>query len=114
MPGVFSLPQAAEAFGPVRAAGRPIFRQDNAEYTMFYAPGYLCVVGRLYADRFEITIASLEDSPRPEPVAGQGAPIYWAAELSRRADQAVAEVVRWQQREPFKPECLTAEGVQLH
>jgi len=90
---VFPLLEEAEGFRPVRAAGQPVFRRDCAEYTMFYAPGYLCVVGLPDADWFETTIAPSE----------QGG---WGTELWRRAELAVAESRRWQEG-PFTPECLT-------
>jgi len=84
---------AAEAFKPVRADGRPIFRQDCAEYATFYAPGYLCVVDLPNAGRFEATI-------------GQGQHGDCGAELWRRAELAVAQANNWR-TEPFCPECLT-------
>ena len=77
----------------MQGAGLPIFRQDCAEYAMFYAPGYLCVVGLSDADWFETTVAPSEQSG-------------WGSELYRRAEMAVAEARRWQE-EPFIPECLT-------
>jgi uncharacterized protein len=92
MPAVFPLLEEADAFRPVHDTGRPIFRWDCAEYTMFYAPGYLCVVGLSDAEGFETTIAPTEHD--------------WGGELWRRAELAVAEARRWQE-EPFRPECLT-------
>lgn len=113
----FPLLEEAEAFRPVRAAGWPVFRRDGAEYAMFYAPGYLCVVGLPDADRFETTIPppampppgggpveAMASGTPAAPELGQGE--AWGAELWRRAELAVAEARRWQE-EPFSPECLT-------
>jgi uncharacterized protein len=85
------------AFRPVRAAGRPVFRWDNAEYALFYTPGYVCVVGLPHAERFEKTIVSpnaCEDSGK------------WARELRHQAELALARARLWQEA-PFSPECLT-------
>lgn len=82
----------ADGFRPVRASERPIFRRDCADYAMFYAPGYLCVVSPADAAWFESTIAP----------GGGG----WGGELWRRAEKAIAEAAR-QQEQPFSPECLT-------
>ena len=91
MPALFPLLQEADAFRPVGVAGQPIFRWDCTGYAMFYAPGYLCVVGLPDADRFQAGLQTSE---------GQ------AAELRRHAKLAKAEASRW--REPaFRPECLT-------
>jgi uncharacterized protein len=106
MPAVFPLFEASEAFRPVRAAGRPIFRQDCAEYALFYAPGCLCVVAQLEADRFETAIASLDTPLVRESEEGQNSPVDWRAELWRRADQAIEKANSWRE-EPFSPECLT-------
>jgi uncharacterized protein len=92
MSTIFSVLEAAKTFRPVGVAGQPIFRQDCAAYTIFYAPGCLCVVSLSDAERFEATIGP------------QGA--GWGAELWRRAEWAVAEANRWQE-EPFSSECLT-------
>ncbi len=72
----------------------PIFRWDNAEYTTFYAPGYLCVVGRAGAERFQRTIG-------PGRIG-----VACGAELWHRAGQAMAEAERWCTG-AFEPECLT-------
>jgi sulfatase maturation enzyme AslB (radical SAM superfamily) len=122
MSAVFPLPEEADAFRLVRAAGRPVFRQDCAEYTMFYAPSCLCVVDLPDAERFEATIAprknrlESESSARPELVLSRGEgqsrrkeqnrDVDWGAELWHRAELALAEANRWQE-EPFSPECLT-------
>ncbi len=122
MSAVFPLPEEADAFRLVRAAGRPVFRQDCAEYAMFYAPSCLCVVDLPDAERFEAAIAprknrlESEPSARPELVLSRGEgqsrrkgknqDVDWGAELWRRAELAVAEANRWQE-EPFSPECLT-------
>ena len=116
MSALFPLLTASEAFRPVRAARLPIFRRDCAEYAMFYAPGYLCVVDLPGADRFEATLA-LPQTPLGSgsgahsgsvlsTVEGQDLDVDWGAELRRRAEQAVAQAQRWQE-ETFCPECLT-------
>ena len=94
MCATFSLLEEAERFRPVHSVDRPIFRWDCAEYAMFYAPGYLCVVGLPDADGFEATIVP--------PEQGGGV----VAELYRRAELVLAEARRWQEGE-FAPECLT-------
>lgn len=104
----FPLLEEAEAFGQVRAGGRPIFRWDGPEYATFYAPGYVCVVGRPDADSFETTIQG-EESGVPNSFGlssdrGQG--VAWGPQLWHQADLALAEARRWQE-EPFRPECLT-------
>jgi uncharacterized protein len=113
----FPLLAEAEAFRPVGAAGRPIFRWDRPEYAMFYAPGCLCVAGLPDAVQFEATILA-QDCPRQVGDSGganlpglfsegqQGREVTWEAKLWQRADQASAEARRWQE-EPFSPECLT-------
>jgi sulfatase maturation enzyme AslB (radical SAM superfamily) len=122
MPAVFPLLEEADAFRPVHGTGWPVFRQDCAEYAMFYAPGCLCVVNLPDAERFETTIAprknplESEPSARPEFVLSRGEgqsrrkeqnqDVDWGAELWHRAELAVAEASRWQE-EPFSPECLT-------
>ena len=93
MSAVFPLLEEAERFKPARGAGLPIFRWDCAEYVMFYAPGYLCVVGLPDAAWFETTIAPSAQSE-------------WGRELYRRAEIAVAESQRGQEGS-FTPECLT-------
>lgn len=76
----------------------PIFRSDSAEYSAFYAPGCLCVVGRTGADRFQ---AQLE-------AAGPGAeaPDSWASQLQSAAASAIQQV-HARLNDPFGPECLT-------
>jgi sulfatase maturation enzyme AslB (radical SAM superfamily) len=104
MPAVFPLLEEAEAFRPVYTDEWPIFRWDCAEYAMFYAPGYLCVVGLSDAEWFETTInppeAPLESESDASVEHDRG------SELWRRAELAVAEARRWQE-ESFRPECLT-------
>lgn len=106
MLATFPLLEASEAFRPARAAGRPIFRQDCADYALFYAPGCLCVVAQLEADRFETAIASFDTPLAHESEEGQSSPVDWRAELWRRADQAIEKANSWRE-EPFSPECLT-------
>ena len=113
---VFPSLEATAAFRPVRATRRPIFRQDCAEYAMFYAPGCLCVVDQSSADCFAATIASssgacLKPSRTAEGTAlsrveGQSQRVDWAAELRRRAEEAVVQATSWQ-KDPFRPESLT-------
>jgi len=108
MPVVLSPSEASEAFRPVGAAGRPIYRQDCAGYAVFYAPGYLCVVGLVDADRFESAIRVRETRFLGKPVfLEQEADCV--AELWRYAERALAGAASLQdvQDEPFRPECLT-------
>lgn len=109
MSAVFPLLEAAENFRSVRADGWPVFRQDRAEYAMFYAPGCLCVIGLSDAGWFETTIAPHAVPLEPKPntyLDEQGRGVDWGAELWHRAELAVAEARRGQE-EPFSPECLT-------
>jgi uncharacterized protein len=99
MPVAWPLREASRAFSPVSGTGRPIFRQDCAEYAMFYAPGCLCVVASSGADRFESTLCA-------ERGSGGGDNVDWNDELWRCAGRAVALAATWQE-EPFSPECLT-------
>lgn len=83
----------------VAAAGkgadpRPIFRWDNSDYAAFYAPGYLCVVGRADADLFQ------------QNIGPGGTGVACSSELWRRAGQVVAEAEQWRDGS-FEPECLT-------
>lgn len=56
MPAVVSNNETTETFKSVGMAV-PIFRYDCAEYAIFYAPNYLCVVSRSDRAWFETTIA---------------------------------------------------------
>jgi uncharacterized protein len=104
MSAVFPLLEDADAFRPVHATGRPIFRWDCPEYAMFYAPGCLCLVGLSDADWFETTINPPEAPLESQPDAS--VEYDWGSELWRRAELAIAETRQWQE-EPFCPECLT-------
>jgi uncharacterized protein len=106
MSDAFSPHEVAEVFKPLRLSGRPIFRQDRAEYTMFYAPGCLCVAARPEADRLETIIVSLAAPLGPQSGDEQGIWGKWARELCLRADLAVAER-NCQREDAFTPECLT-------
>ena len=110
MPVVPLLLNAAEALRPVRVTGRargwPVFRQDCAEYSMFYAPGCLCVVSLADAAWFEATLAPPQISPESKPSADAIDSRDWGAELWRSADRAMTRATLWQ-TEPFSPECLT-------
>jgi uncharacterized protein len=97
-----------ETFSPVSSAELPIYRQNCAEYVMFYAPNCLCVVNRSDAEWFETTIAPLELCPAPE--SGQtsepGENINWGTKLWHHAGRALAEVDNRTKRS-FHPESLT-------
>ncbi|MEJ2737877.1 MAG: hypothetical protein P8189_30705, partial [Anaerolineae bacterium] len=84
----------------MRVQGLPIYRLDRAEYVSFYAPGYLCVVDRVGADRFEATLS------RPGDPAERGSAVGYGVELRRRAKLAVAQARQWREG-AFRPECLT-------
>ena len=86
----------AEAFRPLGDARHPVFRWDRAGYALFYAPGYVSVVGLAHADQFEACLGS--------PLRGGNASA--AGELWQRAGRAVLEVER-QCADPFSPESLT-------
>lgn len=89
-----------ESFRRAYFEGLPIYRLDRAEYTSFYAPGYLCVVDRIDADRFEAGLSRLGDSAEHESALGCG------TELRQRAKQAVVQARQWREG-TFSPECLT-------
>jgi uncharacterized protein len=90
----------SESFRRVRVQGLPIYRLDRAEYASFYAPGYLCVVDRVGADRFEATLS------RPGDPVERGSAVGCGAELWRRAELAAAQARQWREG-AFRPECLT-------
>jgi sulfatase maturation enzyme AslB (radical SAM superfamily) len=98
MPDTKTLLEGAETFTLVRAGGLPIFRQDGGVYTLFYAPGCLCVIDRHHAARFEAAIAP--------PGGADQAGAHWGTALWTHAERAVAEAER-RSSEPFVPECLT-------
>lgn len=81
------------ALVPIATGGRPLFRNDREGYSAFYAPGCLCVVPQVEADRFAAKLARGE---------GGG----WAARLWQRAEQAEAQAAGMREA-PFRPECLT-------
>ena len=89
-----------ESFRRVPVEGLPIYRLDRAEYSSFYAPGYLCVVDRVDADRFAATLSRLKDPAEDKRAAG------CEAELRQRAGRAVAQASQWREG-AFSPECLT-------
>jgi sulfatase maturation enzyme AslB (radical SAM superfamily) len=98
-------PASTAPFEPIAASGRPLYRQDNAEYTAFYAPGCLCVVDSAGADTFASTLGlSKRTFPHEtQDVKGQE---RWADELWRCAEGALTYGAG-QEAEPFAPECLT-------
>ena len=89
-----------ESFRRVHVERLRIFRLDCAEYAAFYAPGYLCVVDLVDADRFETTL-----SPLVVPVEHRSA-VGCGARLRQRAELAVAQANQWREG-AFSPECLT-------
>ena len=82
-------------FPQVGSGGLPIFRQDHAQYALFYAPGYVGVVAKEHSDEFENQIGA------SSPPANPG-----AANLRNYAAQALQT---WQSlySRPFTPLCLT-------
>ena len=88
------------SFRRVPIEGLPIFRLDCTEYAAFYAPGYLCVVDLVDAERFEATL-----SPPTVPVQHRRA-VDCRAKLWQRAELAVAQASEWREG-VFSPECLT-------
>ncbi|MBN1201617.1 MAG: radical SAM protein [Anaerolineae bacterium] len=98
MPDTNTLLEAAETFTPLRAGDLPIFRQDGGVYTLFYAPGCLCVIERHHAARLEAAITS--------PGGADQAGAHWGTALRTHAERAVTEAER-RLSEPFAPECLT-------
>jgi uncharacterized protein len=88
------------SFRKVHAEGLPIFRLDCAEYAAFYAPGYLCAVDRVDAERFEVAL-----SARQVP-AKHGWAVGCGAKLWQRAELAVGQASQWREG-TFSPECLT-------
>ncbi len=99
MPGEISLVESAQALKPIRP-GWPVFRQDYADHSMFYAPGCLCLVAPSDAEHFETTIIP------PDPTRKSDSTDDWGVRLWQRAERAIAETRR-RQTTPFAPECLT-------
>lgn len=96
-----SLDQEAEqALTGMGSDRRPIFRWDNPDHAVYYAPGCLCVVGQASTAQFETTIRPAAAGTPPETGSD------WGAELWRRAGLAVAAAAR-RREGPFEPECLT-------
>jgi uncharacterized protein len=89
---VIALFEGMEAAEPVCPGGLPIFRWMMADYAVFYAPGYVCVVDPTAARAFEATIV-------PEDHGAGGT-------LWRHAKAAVDQDRRWQTGD-FVPESLT-------
>jgi sulfatase maturation enzyme AslB (radical SAM superfamily) len=81
-----------DAFRPASSGGVPVFRRDAEDYSLFYAPGLLCVTSVDYAREFEGTLVPRDDG--------------WGGSLWHQAKDAVEEMRRVTQ-EPFSPECLT-------
>jgi len=89
MSAMFPLLAAAETFEPVRAASLPVWRWDCAEYAMFYAPGYLCVVDQQDAEQFEATIATAFTHPSGHQIVGQACSLASLSSGHQLAEQAV-------------------------
>jgi sulfatase maturation enzyme AslB (radical SAM superfamily) len=98
--GFLSSP-ATETFCPAGMEGLPLFRRDYGEYTAFYAPGCLCVVGMPEAEQFAATVALPARQGE-----GPGQSMGWGIKLRRQAELAVAKAKALRE-EPFRPECLT-------
>lgn len=82
--------------GFVPVSTHPIFRLDQPEFSMFYAPGCLCVTERAEADQFEKHIGP----PASPETTG------WHHQLWLAADRALRDFDRIAS-ETFAPECLT-------
>ena len=82
------------AFRPIQASGPSIFRRDDLDRSLFYAPGYLVVASPLAADVLAEQIAAPDPPPSP------------AADLRRLAADA-QRIAADQAAGPFRPVCLT-------
>ena len=84
----------------MQPGGLPIFRQDSPDYSIFYAPGYLCVVSLRDAGQFE---AMVLDSASGSTT---GEMVRISARLRQKAEAAI-QAQQHEMEEPFSPECLT-------
>ncbi len=73
-------------FHLIGSPGQPVFRQDTADYALFYTPGCVGVAALPQADGFMTSVSGRE--------------------LRQRAAASAVEIRR-RQLEPFSPECLT-------
>ena len=82
-------------FPPVGPSGLPIFRQDHAQYSIFYAPGYLGVVAKEQSGEFENQLCGASPPSNPE--------------VGNLKNYAVEALQTWQAlySRPFTPLCLT-------
>ena len=80
-------------FYEIKTSDKPIFRYDCMGYSLFYAPGCLCVVPEADAGVFQHKIAATSDA-------------YWGKMLWEQAANAQQQY-RALQNAPFEPECLT-------
>jgi uncharacterized protein len=91
---------AAGGFTQLPAASLPVFRHDHAQYSAFYAPGFLVVVDAAGIGKFEtdlIKAAAEAGAPGAHPVS---------ATLVRHARQAL-DANAAATISPFEPVCLT-------
>lgn len=84
-----------ESFRPIGNGRLPIFCQEQPDYTLFYAPGYLAIAAASQADAFGRCLAA----PQPNPSPPAAALIRHAAAAQEMQD---ADAVH-----PFVPVCLT-------
>ena len=85
---------SALAFRQVETGGLPIYRRDDAERSLFYAPGFLVVATPMAADVLARELALADPSPGP------------ATDLRRHA-AAAQRVQARSMTEIFQPVCLT-------
>jgi sulfatase maturation enzyme AslB (radical SAM superfamily) len=84
-----------QSFQPFGDGRLPFFCQEQADYTLFYAPGYLAVVATSEVDAFGQSLTTPQSAPSPP-----------AAALIRRA-RAAKEIQDASATRPFAPVCLT-------
>jgi uncharacterized protein len=112
----FKLVNKSKTFKPSHIRELPIFRRDEAEYAMFYAPGCLVVVNIANADRFEDELGSpdvVERTKMTSTPTSSSIPdekylqsMYWRGKLWHHAKKAAMQSLNLH-TEHFRPESLT-------
>lgn len=92
--------EASNHIRPIQPGQRSIFRLDCSNDVIFYAPGYVALVGLPDADRFETMLTTPGDGVGPPALAAL------RDRLVQKAETALSARHRWQTG-PFRPECLT-------
>jgi sulfatase maturation enzyme AslB (radical SAM superfamily) len=105
---IFSLLREAEALRPVRSLRIPVYRGDYGEYSLFYAPGYLCVVHPADAGWLQQIIIStaLSGVPTAGDILADSRGYAIGQALFAMAVRALQEAAS-RHTAPFMPECLT-------